>query len=128
MKRDLDLIRKILLALESQEHGFFQEPLVIDGHSEEQIGYHVHLLGEAGLLKVGDHTHLQSLSPEAFPVSITWAGHEFIDAAKDESVWAKAKAKVLKPAGGVAFDVLLEWLKAEAKRQLGLLLPPSGGV
>lgn len=128
MKRDIDLIRKILLVLESQEHGFFREPLVVDGYTEEQIGYHVHLLGEAGLLKVRDHTHLQSMSPEAFPISITWAGHEFIDAAKDESIWEKAKTKVLKPIGGVALDVLLEWLKAEAKQRIGLLLPPGGGV
>lgn len=128
MKRDFDLIRKILLAVESQEHGFVRDPLVIEGHSEEQIRYHIYLLGEAGLLKVADHTHLQSLSPEALPINITWAGHEFIDAAKNETVWAKAKTKVLKPAGGIAFDVLLEWLKAEAKQRLGLLLPPSGNV
>lgn len=119
MKRDLDLCRTILLTIESQPHGFADE-LHIDGYSEEQIGYHVYLLGEAGLLKTSVCTVMDSHSPQALPINLTWDGHEFLDASKDNSLWEKAKAKVIKPAGGVAFDLLLEWLKAEAKQRLGL--------
>lgn len=120
MKRDLDLIRKILLAMEAREHAFVQDKLAIDGHTEEQVGFHIYLLGEAGLAKVAEHTELESQSPSAFPLHLTWEGYEFLEAAKDETLWGKAKSVVIKPAGGVAFGVLVEWLKAEAKTRLGL--------
>lgn len=123
MKRDMDLIRSILLWIEAQPEGHnVNWQLEIDGHTDEEIGYHVHLMGQAGLLLVLDETMNESTSPFASPVSITWAGHEFHDAVKDNTVWAKAKAKVIFPAGGVAFTLLLEWLKQEGKARLGL--PP----
>lgn len=122
MQRDLDLIRKILLAMEQREHGFVQDELVVEGYSDEQVGFHVYLLGEAGLAKVVENTNVLSQSPSALPLHPTWAGYEFLEAAKDETLWGKAKEKVIKPAGGVAFGVLVEWLKAEAKARLGLPL------
>jgi hypothetical protein len=51
---------------------------------------------------------------------LTWDGYEFLESAKDENLWGKAKSIVIKPAGGVAFGVLLDWLKAEAKSRLGM--------
>lgn len=120
MKRDLDLIRKLLLLMESHEHGYAPHELSIEGYTDEQVGFHVHLLGEAGLAVVADTTHMSSDSPSAIPQCLTWAGYEFLEAAKDETLWGKAKDKVIKPAGGVAFTVLLEWLKAEAKTKLGI--------
>ncbi|HAB53780.1 MAG TPA: hypothetical protein DCE80_16660 [Ignavibacteriales bacterium] len=120
MKRDLDLVRKILLAIEAMVNGRVDCDIEIPGFTKDQIGYHVFLMGQAGLLKVVDITDLDSKSPQAAPIHLTWAGHEFLDASKDEGLWSKAKSKVIKPAGGVAFDVLLEWLKAEVKQRIGL--------
>ena len=68
-----------------------------------------------------DSTFQESHSPCAIPLSITWAGHESLGAFEDSTSWASAKKKVISPAGSVAFSVLLEWLKSEAKRKLGLL-------
>lgn len=123
MKRDMDLVRSILLWIEARPEGHnIGWTLEIDGYTDEQIGYHVHLMGQAGLLLVDNETMLDSRAPFASPSSITWAGYEFHDAVKDNTVWAKAKAKVIVPAGGVAFTLLLEWLKQEGKARLGL--PP----
>ena len=36
------------------------------------------------------------------PSSMTWAGYEFLDASKNETVWTKAKKAV----GNSSFDVL----------------------
>lgn len=58
-----------------------------------------------------------------FLQKMTWAGHDFLDSMRDDTIWKKAQEKVLKPIGGVAFDVLKEWLKAEMRSKLGL---PSG--
>ncbi len=120
MKRDLDLIRSLLIMMEAHEHGYAPVDIKVDGYTEEQVGFHVHLLGDAGLAVVADTTSIGSESPSAMPQYLTWAGYEFLEAAKDETVWGLAKEKVIKPAGGVAFTVLLEWLKMEAKTRLGI--------
>ncbi|MDP3795588.1 MAG: DUF2513 domain-containing protein [Polaromonas sp.] len=123
MKRDLDLVRGILQWMEARPEGRnINWKIEIPGYTAEQIGFHVHLMEQAGLVFARDATFNEAHSPNAIPLSITWSGFEFLDAAKDDTLWAKAKAKVIAPAGGVAFTVLLEWLKAEAKQRLGL--PP----
>ena len=111
MKRDMDLVRKILLQCEKQESGFPPEKLEIEGYSDAQIGYHVHLMGEAGLLHIVDRTHMQSEAPEAIPLGMTWEGHEFLDAARSETVWEKAKGAA-SSVGSVAFGVLKNVLTA----------------
>jgi len=120
MKRDLDLVRSILISMEASEHGISGVCPSVEGFSEEQIGYHVYIMGQAGLITAAETTCMSDPSPSAIPMSITWAGHDFLDSVKDETLWKKAKTMVLKPAAGVAFDVLVAWLKAEAKQRLGL--------
>lgn len=122
MKRDFDLIRSILMAMENETCGFPSGDLQIAGFTAEQIGFHVHLLGQAGLARVADSSDDDKFLPSAIPLSITWSGYEFLDTAKDERLWKKAKEIVIKPAGGIAFGVLVEWLKAEAKDRFGIPL------
>ena len=111
MKRDIELVRSILKWIEEREEGRnIGWQIEIEGFNEEQIGYHVYLMGQAGLLEVADTSSSDSRSPEAIPIDMTWDGHEFLDASKDSDLWAKAKKNVIGPAGGVAFSVLLEWL------------------
>ena len=59
-------------------------------------------------------------SPYGIVIEMTWKGHDFLDATKDETVWDKARQTILKPAAGIAFDVLVDWLKAQAKLRLGI--------
>jgi len=44
---------------------------------------------------------------------LTWAGCEFADAVRSDTLWAKAKKEVIKPGISFTFDILKEWLKAE---------------
>jgi len=121
MKRDLDLVRAILIWIEGRPEGHnVNWRIAIDGFTDEQISYHVHLMGQAGLLVTTSMTSLDPRSPSAVAISMTWAGHEFLSAARDDTLWAKAKTKVIGPAGSAVFTVLLDWLKAEAKTYLGL--------
>lgn len=121
MRRDLDLVREILMWMEGLPEGSAanQRP-DIPNRTQEEIAYHAHLMGQAGLITIADIGGAFAVTPQAMPLSITWQGYEFLDAAKDSGLWAKAKEKVIGPAGGVAFTVLLEWLKEEVKRRLGI--------
>ena len=53
MKRDMDLIRAMLLAVEEHPSGFAPK-IELQGYTQEQINYHAYLLGEAGLANVAD--------------------------------------------------------------------------
>ena len=93
MKRDMDLIRQILLTAEAYPSGFAPQ-IEIDGYTQEEINYHAFLLGEAGLAKVNNVTHMGSKSPEAIIVNLTWSGHEFLDAARGKTIWNQANGSI----------------------------------
>jgi hypothetical protein len=121
MQRDMDLVRKLLQWMEAQEHGRnINWKIDIEGYTAEQIGYHAYLMAQAGLIDGTDVTLMESKSPQCMPQRLTWAGHDFLESIKDDTLWAKAKKNVIQPAGGVAFSVLIDWAKAEAKARLGL--------
>jgi Hypothetical protein (DUF2513) len=92
MHRDLDLIRQILLELEQHDHPSCDVKLQCPGYTEDQISYHVKLLAEHGFLEA---INLSTLSGfEWRPTSLTWAGHEFLDAARNATVWRKLKVEL----------------------------------
>lgn len=115
MKRDMDLVRSILLALEAVPEGQdVPNPLLIEGYSEEVVGHHVYLLGQAGLLKVANFGYLSGSSEQALPLNVTWAGHDFIDTMRSQDVWEKTK-QAMKEAGGGGFGMMLEFGKKVAE-------------
>ncbi len=120
MKRDMGLIRKIALAIEDSPSGYSPDDLAIDGFTEEQVGYHAHLMIQAGLATGSDVTTMGSDSPEAMLTSLTWAGHEFVEMARDETRWKKAMGIVEEKGGSVTLSVLTQVLAELMKRAFGL--------
>lgn len=118
MKRDMDLVRKILLAMEANPQGFFNEMPAIEGYSADRVGYHVYLMMQAGLVEGSDVTTMDSEGPEAIPSCLTWQGHEFLDACRNEGIWAKAKERLQSIGGDVPLDVLKTVLVGIMTKQL----------
>jgi len=118
MKRDMDLIRAMLLAIESYPRGFAPK-IEIPGYTPEQIGYHAVLLGEAGLAEVIDMTCNESDTPDAIVDRLTWAGHEFLDSALDVRIWNRAKDSIAK-IGGASIQIWAMVLAGYMKKELGL--------
>ncbi|NNM85310.1 MAG: DUF2513 domain-containing protein [Phycisphaerales bacterium] len=123
MKRDLDLIRKILQICEEAEYGFAPHAITVEGYTDDQIGFHIYLAGQAGLMLTEDVTAIGERSPAASPVSLTWQGYEFLEASRDDGIWSKAK-RAANASGGLAFDVvksvLITLTTVAAKKALGL--------
>jgi hypothetical protein len=65
MKRDMDLIRKILLEVESCQQGYMHDEIKFDGYDDVLVAYHCHLIGEAGLAHTVSTTTLHDKSPQA---------------------------------------------------------------
>jgi hypothetical protein len=120
MKRDMDLVRKIVFAIEDRASGFALAELKIEGYTQEQIGYHVCIMIEAGLLEGDDATTWGDKSPQADATRLTWDGHDFADAARDDSRWNRAMEIVKKKAGSITISVLKELLVSLMKQSLGL--------
>jgi hypothetical protein len=74
------------------------------------------LLEQAGYIDALVAAHKR---PYAFQIfALTWEGHEFLDAMRDDTVWKKAKENVIKPGASWTVQLLFEWLKAEIKQRV----------
>ena len=120
MQRDMDLIRAMLQAIESDQSGFAPKKIEVHGYDQEQIGYHATLLGEAGLAVVHDVTSAGSKSPEAMIMRLTWAGHEFLDASRENHIWGQAKELIAKTVGGASIQIWVAVLTSLVQKKLGL--------
>ena len=118
MQRDIDLIREILFLVEEKDSPIGWINIQIDSYSKEQISYHVKLLAEAGYLEAEDLTTLDGFDWQ--PVSLTWQGHGFLDAARDNKLWNKAKIHLGNKVASVSFEVLKALLVNFGKQALGL--------
>jgi hypothetical protein len=72
MKRDLGLIREILLKTEADE------ALVVSGRSAREVTRHVVLLQEAGLMEA-DIRLIANGFKTIWDSRLTWAGYEYLD-------------------------------------------------
>ena len=104
----MDLVRNILLKIESEPTHSDWINLDIQNYTPEEISYHVMLLREAGLIEADD---LSGGRGDYWkPKRLTWKGHEFVEAARNDTIWNKAKETMMEKAGGIVFDVLTNLL------------------
>lgn len=100
----MDLVRQILMAVEKHPEPDEAFTPGIEGYSPEEISYHVKLLHQAGLIEAHENPEVGTF--EFLPKYLTWEGHEFLDASRDDNKWNKAKQLVLKTSGGLSFEVI----------------------
>lgn len=106
MRRDWNLIRLLLLQIESGK-----AQVDLDKYTPEKQLYHSVLLIESGLAhgkivpdETGEpiHTSIQRL---------TWSGHDFLDATRNESIWNKAIGIIGTSVESATADLLKEACK-----------------
>ena len=105
MRRDMNLVRAILLELEriTPLEGLFF--ITIPDHPKEEVNYHLLLLKDAQLIE-GPTLRIDGGGQTVLVEKLTWAAHEFLDLARDGAVWIKAMQIVRANGGSVSFDVL----------------------
>lgn len=108
MKRDMELVRQILLKLEQNCNvaSFYElNPNEFQASREELLG-HSQLLLDRKLATgqiVGGRVLFQGL---------TWEGHDFLDNSRDSTVWEAT----MKAAGGFSFGIFVKVLVETATR------------
>jgi Hypothetical protein (DUF2513) len=121
MKRDMDLIRIILLEVERLGRPTVGDQTIesdVEGRSDQEIDYHLWLMVEAGWIDAqivsNQHVHTQR---RVKPRRLTHDGHDFLDVVRDADTWRNTKEGVLK-AGGWTFDIIKDLAKSFIKKKL----------
>lgn len=118
MVRNLDLVRQLLIQSELKNSPSGWIIPKIDGFSADEVAYHINLLMQANLI---DGIILTSADGYLFVIrNLTWEGHEFLDAARNDKTWNKAKQKLGSKIATLSFDLIKEVLINLAKQELGL--------
>lgn len=113
MKRDADIIRRIALATEAISPTEVLSSL--DEVDPTLFAAHVKLMIDAGLIE-GRVTTFMSGNAAAVVMRLTWAGHDFAEAARSDTLWAKAKKSVIANGAAWTLDLLKDWLKSEVAK------------
>jgi hypothetical protein len=119
VKRDWDLIRELLHQLEHRCGPIGANPLSsfeveIEGRCGQEILYHLVLLNEAGLIVAKD----LECEDEWWIYRLTWQGHDFLDAARNDTIWSRAKGIAADKGAGLTFAVLKDLLVRIARDAL----------
>lgn len=120
MRRDMDLIRELLLRLEAMDlragsiHMIdFTDPLlVVEDFSFDEVYYHLKLVIDAGLTQ----PHKQGMNHFVFS-GLSWQGHDFLESVRDTKIWQETK-EAAKRTGAWSIEMLGAIAKAIAKDQL----------
>ena len=120
MQRDMDLVRKLLLQVEKTDSTDGIPD--VDGYETLTVAHHIWLLIDAGLIHGTKIDYGSGHLPQGNYTCITWAGHDFLNAARNETTWRKAMVAVKQNAGTVTFQVLKLLLESYQK---GLLHLPT---
>lgn len=107
MKRDMDLIRKIMFAIEEEYSGEAIQPLRIEGYDKTTIALHCKLLYEYGLVD-----HYKPIGADDIPIitfyvgNLTWEGYDFLEKVRQDTVWNKTKDTIVKNGLPMVIDVV----------------------
>ncbi len=137
MKRDLDVIRDILLHVEETGWGVIEpdelaKALKLD---KETINYQLKLLYQAGYIEAAiirgkeGIAHSKKIQRDedyilfVKPWELTWEGHEYLDAVRDPEIWNKTKESA-KEIGNFGIDTLKSiakgFIKTKIKQHTGI--------
>jgi hypothetical protein len=119
MKRDMDLIRLILLAIE-ESPGDLRMPdgpyvwaskITVEGRGAEEIRDHLPIIEFLDLIKQVD---MSTASRVDSLVRLTNKGHDFVALTRDKARWKDVTGVVVEITGGLHFEVLTAVIRKRA--------------
>lgn len=111
MRRDMELVRGILLGIEELDMNGrgcssieLWKYLSENGYAYKKLSGHSTIMREAGLIEFEHMVRSLDRTSPARGVTLTWAGHEFLDNVRDQKAWKQVKKKI--GANSISFEVL----------------------
>lgn len=123
MKRDLNLIRELLLRLEALQDRPLttwmiptgDDEIAVEGHTADEIGHALELMVEAGLVRAQGSGF--SADGALLYQRLSWQGCEYLDDVRDPEVWRRTREGASK-VGGASLSFAWEMAKAYGKHVL----------
>jgi hypothetical protein len=115
----MELIRKMILLVEDSPDGDAPWPMKIDGYTDQQVGYHAYLIGDAGLAETCDITSSGDKCTMHRITGLNSAGHDFAESARMPFVWNEVMADLrAKGMVSASADVLKRLLDKYLRKHL----------
>jgi hypothetical protein len=105
MKRDMDLVRKILREAAESNGPLDASAFVSDDTSFAFVAYHVKIMEDADLIEARILRAKGSGTVIAEILNLTWEGQDFLDSVRSDDVWSKTKMTIAKAAGAASLEV-----------------------
>ncbi len=119
MKRDMELVRELLLKVEAAPEKPSWKDLVAaaDEAEAQRILSHLKLIEEEGFVR----SIVVNAGTYRLPqdIELTWKGHEFLNDVRDPEIWRRTKERA-KGVASIGVAYMWELAKAEVKARLGL--------
>jgi hypothetical protein len=132
MKRDMDLVREILLRAEELKPEGGQ--IEINGRSVKEVNYHIFIMAQNGLIMFWPPSltareyatsalglnEVLSMSTPVRVLGLSWTGQDFLASVRNPQVYEQAKRTLLDRLGDMPFGILTELATSIAKQWVGL--------
>ena len=106
MKRDMDLVRSILIQVEDAGAECESGCLEFMGHSQAEVYYHIELMQQKGLIDATVKRDWGGSIIYATITGLTWDGQDFLDSMRDDRVWSRSRKAIKETVGSTTFDVI----------------------
>ncbi len=123
----MDLCRRILFEVEKWDTTLDPKTMEIDAYTSDEINYNTWLLAQQGLIEALDFTGDGSSVHCYRPRCLTYQGHDFLEHARNDARWTKAKEKLMSVGGTMTIQMLQVVLKQLVVGELNSGLPGPGG-
>lgn len=121
MKRDMEVVRKILVIIAESEKKNFDERINIPGVTRDEVEYHLEIMRDANILKgnlaYGDNRLIYH------SLSLSWHGNDFYETFQSDGRWEGFKEWLSNKGlriSEVPFDMMIEAGEAYIKSKMGL--------
>lgn len=108
MKRDLDLVRMILLEAEEADGRLDLSRFVDTSLPLDLLGFHVEMMADAGLVDAEVGHAMGGRCSSVTINRLTWAGEDYLDAIRSDAVWQRVKKAMRETVGDTALSVVKE--------------------
>lgn len=106
MKRDMDLIRDILIRTEEAEAPLNASDIESEEYTYQEVCYHIDLMRAHGLLDAEiEHDYSREYA-DCEINGLTWDGFDYLEAIRDPKIWNKTKETVHRIVGSTTMEVI----------------------
>ena len=106
MKRDMDLVRHILIETEQANEPIGLSDLVKPQWNDNTVAYHIQFMEHHGLLDCKVRRDFGGDVLDATVDGLTWDGCDYLDAIRDADIWSKTKKVVREAVGSTTMEVI----------------------